>query len=188
MVNVLSNEYFSAALILIISIILSRVFTYILKKYIERFANITKTNIDNILVEILKGPAYFFIIFIGFYIAINSLNILSPYEKWINGIFFIGIVIILTLILVKIIDILVIRWLKVKKKFERTPRLINRIINILIYIISLLIILEHFNIKLTHIIATLGVGALAVGLALQNTLSNFFAGLHIISDKPINVG
>ena len=188
MVNVLSNEYFSAALILIISIILSRVFTYILKKYIERFANITKTNIDNILVEILKGPAYFFIIFIGFYIAINSLNILSPYEKWINGIFFIGIVIILTLILVKIIDILVIRWLKVKKKFERTPRLINRIINILIYIISLLIILEHFNIKLTPIIATLGVGALAVGLALQNTLSNFFAGIHIISDRPINVG
>lgn len=37
-------------------------------------------------------------------------------------------------------------------------------------------------------IAGVGIGALAVGLALQSTLSNFFAGIHLLSDRPINVG
>ena len=37
-------------------------------------------------------------------------------------------------------------------------------------------------------IATLGVGAVAVGLALQGTLSNLFAGARILSDRPVNIG
>lgn len=38
------------------------------------------------------------------------------------------------------------------------------------------------------LVTTLGLGGLAVGLALQATLANIFAGLHIISDKPIDIG
>ncbi|MBE0558129.1 MAG: mechanosensitive ion channel family protein, partial [Proteobacteria bacterium] len=38
------------------------------------------------------------------------------------------------------------------------------------------------------ILATLGVGGLAVALALKDTLSNFFAGFHIIATKQIRVG
>ena len=82
----------------------------------------------------------------------------------------------------------VVRWLKVQKKFEKTPQLISKIISVIVYLIAFLMILKHFNIEITPLIATLGVGGLAVGLALQNTLSNFFAGLHIISDRPVNVG
>jgi len=52
----------------------------------------------------------------------------------------------------------------------------------------LLIILVQFRIEITPIIATLGVGGIAIGLALQGTLSNFFAGLNVLSDKPIRVG
>lgn len=183
-----NNEYLAAFMIIIISIVFSKILNYAVKKYFESFAKKTKTDIDDILIQIIKVPLHFFIIFIGVYIAANSLTILVPYENLVKGFFFVGIVSIITIIMVKIIDILIIRWLKVKKKFEKTPRLINKIINIVIYVVAILIIFEYFNIKLTPVIATLGVGALAVGLALQNTLSNFFAGLHIISDKPINVG
>jgi len=37
-------------------------------------------------------------------------------------------------------------------------------------------------------IAGVGLGALAIGLALQSTLANFFAGVHLLSDRPIDVG
>ncbi len=49
-------------------------------------------------------------------------------------------------------------------------------------------ILSYFKIEITPLVATLGIGGLAVGLALQNTLSNFFAGLYMVADKPITVG
>ena len=44
------------------------------------------------------------------------------------------------------------------------------------------------DLRITPIIATLGIGGLAAGLALQSTLSNFFAGLHIITDRSFTVG
>src|SRR3989344_8604172 len=188
MVNFFNNEYFVAVFIVIIFVIFSKIFFLVFKKYIKKFASKTKTDIDDVIVEILEGPSHFFFIFIGIYIAGKSLSILEIYDNIIRNFFFVGVVIIITLIIVKVIDFLIVKWLKVNKKFEKTPKLINGVVNFILYLIGIIIILEHFNIKLTPIIATLGVGALAVGLALQNTLSNFFAGLHIISDKPINVG
>jgi small-conductance mechanosensitive channel len=80
------------------------------------------------------------------------------------------------------------RWLQVNKQFEKTPQLLSKIITVTIYILGFLIILSRFDINITPLITTLGIGGLAVGLALQNTLTNFFAGLHIISDKPVKVG
>ena len=54
--------------------------------------------------------------------------------------------------------------------------------------LGLLILLDSFGVSITPIIASLGVGSLAVALALQPTLENFFSGMQIIIDKPIKVG
>ncbi len=51
-----------------------------------------------------------------------------------------------------------------------------------------LIFLDLIGISITPILASLGIGSLAVALALQETLSNFFAGIHITIDKPFQVG
>jgi small-conductance mechanosensitive channel len=51
-----------------------------------------------------------------------------------------------------------------------------------------LILLDNFGISITPILASLGIGSLAVALALQPTLENFFSGLQIIIDKPVAVG
>jgi len=54
--------------------------------------------------------------------------------------------------------------------------------------LGVLILLDNFGISITPILASLGVGSLAVALALQPTLENFFSGLQIIVDKPVAVG
>lgn len=54
--------------------------------------------------------------------------------------------------------------------------------------LGLLIFLDMIGISITPILASLGIGSLAVGLALQDTLANFFAGIYITIDKPIRVG
>lgn len=51
-----------------------------------------------------------------------------------------------------------------------------------------LVLLDTFGISITPILASLGIGSLAVALALQDTLANLFAGLHILADHPIRVG
>jgi small-conductance mechanosensitive channel len=48
--------------------------------------------------------------------------------------------------------------------------------------------LGALGIQITPILTALGVGGLAVALALQDTLSNLFAGMHLLADRPIRVG
>ena len=58
----------------------------------------------------------------------------------------------------------------------------------IVYCVGLLVLLAAFGIQIAPILAALGVGGLAVALALQDTLSNLFAGIHLLADKPIRVG
>ncbi|HSE92834.1 MAG TPA: mechanosensitive ion channel family protein [Methylomirabilota bacterium] len=58
----------------------------------------------------------------------------------------------------------------------------------LVLIIGGLVLLGALGIEITPILTALGVGGLAVALALQDTLSNLFAGMHLLADRPIRVG
>ncbi len=53
---------------------------------------------------------------------------------------------------------------------------------------GLLVLLAYLKISITPMLTALGIGGLAVALALQDTLANFFAGLHLLIERPIFVG
>jgi small-conductance mechanosensitive channel len=57
-----------------------------------------------------------------------------------------------------------------------------------IVIIGFMIVLSSLGIAISPMITALGVGGLAVALALQDTLSNLFAGMHILLEKSIRIG
>jgi small-conductance mechanosensitive channel len=58
----------------------------------------------------------------------------------------------------------------------------------LVLVVGALVLMGALGIQITPILTALGVGGLAVALALQDTLSNLFAGMHLLADKPIRVG
>lgn len=55
-------------------------------------------------------------------------------------------------------------------------------------LLAVMIVLENLGVRLTAVWTTLGVGSVAVAMALQETLSNFFAGLYLLADRPIQGG
>ncbi len=57
-----------------------------------------------------------------------------------------------------------------------------------VLVIGFLMILHTIGISITPLITTLGIGGLAVALALQDTLANLFAGLHIVATKKVRPG
>ncbi|HEU0122616.1 MAG TPA: mechanosensitive ion channel family protein [Bryobacteraceae bacterium] len=57
-----------------------------------------------------------------------------------------------------------------------------------VFSVGLLVLLGFLGIDLRPVLAALGVGGLAVALALQDTLANLFAGVHILVEQPISVG
>ena len=59
---------------------------------------------------------------------------------------------------------------------------------LVIYIVGFLILLQTFGISIAPILTALGVGGLAVALALQDTLANLFAGVHLLASRKIRMG
>jgi small-conductance mechanosensitive channel len=66
--------------------------------------------------------------------------------------------------------------------------LISNLAKAAVLILGTLIILQTIGIQITPIVTTLGVGGIAVGLALQDTLANLFAGFYLIISKQVRTG
>ncbi|MCE5308805.1 MAG: mechanosensitive ion channel family protein [Acidobacteriales bacterium] len=62
------------------------------------------------------------------------------------------------------------------------------LIRVFVFSIGAMILMHKLGVSITPLLTALGVGGLAVALALQDTLANFFAGVHILVEQPISVG
>jgi small-conductance mechanosensitive channel len=61
-------------------------------------------------------------------------------------------------------------------------------VRVIVIGLGLLILLDSFGVSITPVLASLGIGSLAVALALQPTLENFFSGIQLVMDEPVKVG
>lgn len=63
-----------------------------------------------------------------------------------------------------------------------------QVVRVVVYVIGLIAVLQRLGVQTTSIIAVLGAASLAVGLALQGTLSNVAAGVLLLVLRPYKVG
>lgn len=94
------------------------------------------------------------------------------------------------LVISSVIDVLIIwygieiRPMKKGVKEKEVYPFVRTLVKFGIWILFLVFILQKLGFDTTALITGLGIGGLAVALALQDTLANFFAGIHIFMDKP----
>ena len=122
------------------------------------------------------------------YFALKAASIDPRYDLWIERAVLVFFIFSCTVIIATIAS----GFVKIKAAVEDanlpSTSIINNIIKVIIYCVGILVILQSLGISVTPILAGLGVGGLAVALALQNTLSNLFAGLQIVSSGSLNKG
>ncbi len=71
---------------------------------------------------------------------------------------------------------------------QNSSSILNGAIRLLLVLLTVLFVLSAIGISVTPILASLGIGSLAVALALQPTLENFFSGIQLVIDKPVRIG
>jgi small-conductance mechanosensitive channel len=76
----------------------------------------------------------------------------------------------------------------IRKTDGVSTSLISNLAKTGVLVLGTLIILQTIGIQITPIVTTLGVGGIAVGLALQDTLANLFAGFYLIISKQVRTG
>jgi small-conductance mechanosensitive channel len=155
---------------------------------IKRLSRRTKTHVDDIILGALSIPVVIIILLSGGFILSRILPL--PHE-WDRGLFLaLKVIIVVTGVLFA--DRLAksfIRHYSDKVDFlKASSGIVYTAVRAVVILLALLVILETFGVSITPLIASLGVGSLAIALALQSPLANFFSGLQLVSAKPIEVG
>jgi len=176
----------------VLAIPVTIIFGYIIRRIIfdrlARWSKKTRTKIDDILIAILKGPFIIWFLMLGIYFALEVSKLPENIVYIAGKILLLLGIFSITLVLANLAAKLIKTY---SGRFEialPVTSLTQNITRVVIFGVGILIILNVLGISITPILATLGVGGLAVALALQDTLSNLFAGFHIIVARQIKVG
>ena len=173
------------------TIILAKLITFLFTKILIRLTAKTETDLDDKFVAIIQKPLYWGVVLGGVYLAILQLPFFEPYLETVQvvaEVLFIVILLMVALQISKVGFTWAIESKKLKKREKSFLWTIQKIINVVIYVIAGMLALQSAGISITPLIASLGIGGLAVGLALQPTLSNYFSGLYVAADGFIQVG
>ncbi|MBI5588669.1 MAG: mechanosensitive ion channel family protein [Deltaproteobacteria bacterium] len=156
--------------------------------YLARWAKKTHTKADDILLGSIKSPTIYWTLAIGLYIALDTSGFPKKYVSYGLNALYVLIILSVTLAVANISSSLFLNAMKKTGTAVPVTGLSKTVIKALIFAMGFLIILNGLGISITPILTALGVGGLAVALALQDTLSNLFAGMHIIVENTVRVG
>ena len=151
-------------------------------------ARFTRWEYDDVFVEALHRRVRFWTMLAALY-ALPSLFQLqqSMWQLWRQGVFVLWILSAAFAVSEGAVRILNLRAEKSVRRFPSMSLFVH-LTKSLVFTVAALAVLQCLGISVAPLLTALGVGGLAVALALQDTLSNFFAGLHLLAARPIQLG
>lgn len=158
----------------------------------KKLAGRTKNVIDDIATALLQKTRLYFILALALYIAVAVAPLTERISEYIGRVAFV-------VLLIQVVawgNQLISDWIRRYKdrKLEEdaaavtSMQAVGFVARLLLYAAVLLVALDNFGIDVTAFVAGLGIGGVAVALALQNILGDLFASLSIVLDKPFVVG
>jgi small-conductance mechanosensitive channel len=188
----LASEVIASAVILLLAMVIGWIIYKVFRRYFTRWAKGTKTKIDDEILRNTRAPILFLAVLAGVYYGLGSLSILNPYSELLTAIFWVAQILVITFIITRVTNILV-TWFAERAKRENKMSdhilyLLKRLIQGIVYLFAFLAILVAFRIDLSSVVLGLGVGGIAIGLALQSILSDAFGAFSIYFDRPFEVG
>ncbi len=147
-----------------------------------------ETRIDKLILEVLRIPSIYWCIAIGLYIGIAVSEMPEKYAFYLTKVIHVIVIFSVTIAAANLGGRIFRNYIQQSNIPIPATGLVYGIIKGTILLIGLLIMLSVLGISIAPLITALGVGGLAVALALQDTLANLFAGIHILLEKSIRVG
>ena len=190
--NSIQNWLIAAGILVGVFMFLT-LFKRVVKARIVKRLKESKTKLDDFMIPLLKRTQLFTFLALGLYLGSLVLVLPSSIQTILEK----GFRVILTLQIgfwgMGLISFYVNRGIESKIEEDQgddatTLDALGLLGNILLWVILSLIILENLDVQISSLIASLGIGGIAVALALQNVLGDLFASLSITLDKPFVIG
>lgn len=164
------------------------VFTRLVLPRIAHAVMRSRTHVDDLLVAAIRPHIPLWFLGAGIAIAIRYLDASPELTRWIDLGVRAGVLLSATLALASFLSHLVTSdatpWLAALP----STGLVQGTVRIVVIALGGLVVLTNMGVAITPILTALGVGSLAVALALQPTLTNLFAGFYITLARQVRVG
>ncbi|MEO6034869.1 MAG: mechanosensitive ion channel family protein [Verrucomicrobiota bacterium] len=188
-------KYLASFIYIVLAFYISKFFDFLTRVWLKKLAEKTNTKLDDLLLELLHGPVKIvsFVIFLNIGLSVFSwpAAVEQFFAKGLNLI----VVVAFVYVLLKGIDLTIGIWKsRVSAGDDRgfdqqLFPILKKSLKVFVLIVAFLFVCDNvFNYNIKTILASLSIGGLALGLAAQDTLSNFFGAVVVFVDKPFRVG
>jgi small-conductance mechanosensitive channel len=147
-----------------------------------------RTWVGDILNAILRGPIVLWCTAAGLYLAAEVLTIEPRFAFGMRRTLFVLLVLSISWSVARLMGAIVAHLARPLSGTVASATLLVNLVRLIILSFGVLVVLQTFGVSITPLLTALGIGGLAIGLALQDTLANFFAGIHILSSRQVRPG
>ena len=184
-----------AGIILGAAVVFAFLFSRLLSRWMLRMAHFSAGDLDDRIISAARGPVPALIILAGAYVAATiPLHLAAAVQDVVNKLAAV-LAIVIGAFLVTGVSGAVISWLEELLESNDPENagnwalpLAKRGVMIVVVAMAAMVSLDILGINISPLIAGLGIGGLAVALALQPTLTNLFAGTYVITEGVVSAG
>jgi small-conductance mechanosensitive channel len=183
-------SYIIVAGVIVVGLAAVKIVTSVVINALHKWTAKTASKLDDLIIEIVRKNAVPLLYYGVFYVATRSLVLPSALGKTID---IIGVAL-LTLLSIRLISGLVAytfekHWLKdADPEKKRSLKGIKPAINVVIWGLGIIFLLDNLGFEISTVIAGLGIGGVAVALAAQAVLGDLFSYVSILMDRPFETG
>ncbi|MCL4538996.1 MAG: mechanosensitive ion channel family protein [Bacteroidetes bacterium] len=156
--------------------------------YLQKLAKRTKWRFDDVVIDAARSGVILWSLAVGLYVLIQTQGLSRNAAEILSKALGVLVIFSVTVVASNIGTGIIEYYRSVIVGLASATSLLKNIIRVTVYSIGVLIILDDLHISIAPLLTALGVGGLAIGLGLQETLSNFFSGLQILAARQIQVG
>lgn len=164
----------------------------IAERVISRIARRTELRLDDALVGSVRATKLWLLAPLAVYAAASALEIPPRLDRLLENVGMVGLIAQFAVWTNR----WVLQWLALRAEAARaidpaattTVNLLGFVARVVVWALALLIALDQLGFNVTALVAGLGIGGIAVALAVQNILGDLFASMAIVLDKPFQVG
>ncbi|MFO7618989.1 MAG: mechanosensitive ion channel family protein [Thermoplasmata archaeon] len=190
----LDNEWGVFVTTVLIWLIIGTAIYFILDPIVKQFTKRTKTNLDDEILTIIKGPVFWLILAYGVVSSLGVLDFPWVFINAMNLLFSSLAIILLGWVVFKVFkDVLLFWGKKYSEKTETTMDdvmlpLFENLGMVVIVVVAVILVLNLLGVDVTMLVAGMGVMGLVIAFAAQDTLGNFISGMFLLTDRPFKVG
>lgn len=178
--------------VLFAAVVLRRLVLMVVFAFLQKLASRTTSQFDDRILAALRGPASGAVLVVGVFLSLTILELPAELDRVVLLAFKAGVLVVVFWAFMRAIDVVADVLTEVAKEKDlgiaTFAPLLKKTARFFFMVIGVILIIQNLGYSVGSLLAGLGIGGLAVALAAQDSIANFFGSVVVATDRPMRVG